>query len=109
MTTTALIPAVDPVLDTDDWWWQPLAVVGLKVLVIFVVGLVGTMFMAPGAPPVKSEATASIRPIIASVISAEEIVPAWRSWESSVADLKMGESLDIRKLPYSSITLGTTT
>ena len=45
MTTTGLIPAVDPVLDTDDWWWQPLAVVGLKVLVIFVVGLVGTMFM----------------------------------------------------------------
>ncbi len=45
MTMTGLIPAVDPVLDTDDWWWQPLAVVGLKVLVIFVVGLVGTMFM----------------------------------------------------------------
>lgn len=45
MTITGLIPAVDPVLDTDDWWWQPLAVVGVKVLVIFVVGLVGTMFM----------------------------------------------------------------
>ena len=39
------VPAVDPVLDTESWWWQPLAIVGLKVLVVFVIGLVGTMFM----------------------------------------------------------------
>ncbi len=32
-------------LDTESWWWQPLAIVGLKVLVVFVIGLVGTMFM----------------------------------------------------------------
>jgi NADH-quinone oxidoreductase subunit H len=38
-------PTVDPMLDTEQWWWEPLAVVGLKVLVIFVIGLVGTMFM----------------------------------------------------------------
>ncbi|MFZ8968605.1 MAG: NADH-quinone oxidoreductase subunit NuoH [Ilumatobacteraceae bacterium] len=45
MIGAAHMPGIDPVLDTDDWWWEPLAVVGLKVLVIFVVGLVGTMFM----------------------------------------------------------------
>ncbi|NNE11203.1 MAG: NADH-quinone oxidoreductase subunit NuoH [Ilumatobacter sp.] len=32
-------------LDTDDWWWQVLAFVAGKVIVIFVIGLVGTMFM----------------------------------------------------------------
>ncbi|MBL6636134.1 MAG: NADH-quinone oxidoreductase subunit NuoH [Ilumatobacteraceae bacterium] len=32
-------------LDAESFWWQPLAVVGLKVLVVFVIGLVGTMFM----------------------------------------------------------------
>ena len=35
----------DPLLDTDDWWWQVLAIVAGKVLAIFVIGLVGTMFM----------------------------------------------------------------
>ncbi len=37
--------AVDPLLDTTDWWWQVLAIIAAKVLVIFVIGLVGTMFM----------------------------------------------------------------
>jgi NADH-quinone oxidoreductase subunit H len=37
--------ATDPLLDTSDWWWQVLAFVAAKVLVIFVLGLVGTMFM----------------------------------------------------------------
>ena len=37
--------AADPLLDTTDWWWQVLAIVGAKVLVIFVLGLVSTMFM----------------------------------------------------------------
>jgi NADH-quinone oxidoreductase subunit H len=37
--------AVDPMLDTDDWWWKVLAIVALKVIVVFVIGLVGTMFM----------------------------------------------------------------
>ncbi len=35
----------DPMLDTDTWWSRVLAIVAAKVLVIFVVGLVGTMFM----------------------------------------------------------------
>ena len=29
-------------LDAESFWWQPLAVVGLKVLVVFVIGLVAT-------------------------------------------------------------------
>jgi len=37
--------ASDPLLDTDDWWWKVLALVAVKVLIIFVIGLVGTMFM----------------------------------------------------------------
>jgi NADH-quinone oxidoreductase subunit H len=37
--------AVDPMLDTDDWWWEVLAIVCAKVLAVFVIGLVGTMFM----------------------------------------------------------------
>jgi NADH-quinone oxidoreductase subunit H len=37
--------ADDPMLDTTDWWWKVLAFVAAKVLVIFVLGLVGTMFM----------------------------------------------------------------
>ncbi|MAT04151.1 MAG: NADH-quinone oxidoreductase subunit NuoH [Acidimicrobiaceae bacterium] len=37
--------AADPLLDTDDWWWEVLAIVAGKVLAIFVIGLVGTMFM----------------------------------------------------------------
>ncbi len=37
--------AADPMLDTTDWWWQVLAIVAAKVIVIFVIGLVGTMFM----------------------------------------------------------------
>ena len=37
--------ATDPLLDTTDWWWQVLAIVAAKVLVVFVLGLVGTMFM----------------------------------------------------------------
>ena len=35
---------IDPLLD-GGLKWTPLAIVGLKVLVIFVIGLVGTMFM----------------------------------------------------------------
>jgi NADH-quinone oxidoreductase subunit H len=37
--------ASDPMLDTDDWWWKVAAIVASKVLAIFVLGLVGTMFM----------------------------------------------------------------
>lgn len=37
--------ATDPMLDTDDWWWQVVAIVAAKVLAIFVIGLVGTMLM----------------------------------------------------------------
>jgi len=32
-------------LDTDHWWWEVLAIVAAKVVAIFVIGLVGTMFM----------------------------------------------------------------
>jgi NADH-quinone oxidoreductase subunit H len=37
--------AVDPMLDTDDWWWKVTVFIAVKVLAIFVIGLVGTMFM----------------------------------------------------------------
>ena len=42
--STALF-AADPLLDTGDWWWQVLAFVAVKVLAIFVIGLIGTMLM----------------------------------------------------------------
>jgi NADH-quinone oxidoreductase subunit H len=45
MSTVATVLASDPLLDTDDWWWEVLAIVAGKVLAIFVIGLVGTMFM----------------------------------------------------------------
>ncbi len=45
MTVLGSLVAADPLLDTDDWWWQVLAIVAAKVLFIFVLGLVGTMFM----------------------------------------------------------------
>jgi NADH-quinone oxidoreductase subunit H len=35
----------DPMIETDDWWWEVLAIVAAKVLAIFVIALVGTMFM----------------------------------------------------------------
>jgi len=41
----ASLLAADPLLETDDWWWQVLAIVAGKVVAIFVIGLVGTMFM----------------------------------------------------------------
>jgi NADH-quinone oxidoreductase subunit H len=41
----ATLLASDPLLDTDEWWWEVLAIVAAKVLVIFVLALVGTMFM----------------------------------------------------------------
>ncbi len=41
----ASLLAVDPLLDTDSWWWKVLAIVAAKVLAIFVIGLVGTMLM----------------------------------------------------------------
>lgn len=41
----ASLLAADPLLDADSWWWQVLAIVAAKVLAIFVIGLVGTMFM----------------------------------------------------------------
>ena len=37
--------AVDPLLDTDNWWWQVIAFVIGKVLAIFIIGLIGTMLM----------------------------------------------------------------
>jgi len=36
--------AIDPILE-QELWWKPLAIVGVKVLIIFVVGLLATMFM----------------------------------------------------------------
>jgi NADH-quinone oxidoreductase subunit H len=35
----------DPMIGGDDWWWEVLAIVAAKVLAIFVIALVGTMFM----------------------------------------------------------------
>jgi NADH-quinone oxidoreductase subunit H len=39
--------AVDPMLDIDpdEWWWKVVVFIAVKVLAIFVIGLVGTMFM----------------------------------------------------------------
>jgi NADH-quinone oxidoreductase subunit H len=37
--------AVDPLLDTTDWWWKVLVLIAFKVVIIFVAGLVGTMLM----------------------------------------------------------------
>jgi NADH-quinone oxidoreductase subunit H len=35
----------DPMIETDDWWWEVLAIVAAKVVAIFVIALVGTMVM----------------------------------------------------------------
>jgi NADH-quinone oxidoreductase subunit H len=40
-----MILGADPMIETDDWWWEVLAIVAAKVLAIFVIALVGTMFM----------------------------------------------------------------
>ncbi len=45
MSMIASLLAADPMLDTADWWWEVLAIVAAKVVFIFVLGLVGTMFM----------------------------------------------------------------
>lgn len=45
MTGFAAILGQDPMLDTADWWSEVLVFVGAKVLVVFVLALVGTMFM----------------------------------------------------------------
>ena len=51
MNVLAALPASapfepgDPLLSTDDWWWKVLAIVAAKVIVIFIIGLIGTMFM----------------------------------------------------------------
>jgi NADH-quinone oxidoreductase subunit H len=37
--------AQDPMLDTSDWWSEVVVFVAAKVLVVFVLALVGTMFM----------------------------------------------------------------
>ena len=55
-----LILASDPMLDTDHWWWEVLAIVAAKVVAIFVIGLVGTMFMR------KMGALRKLMPITAS-------------------------------------------
>ena len=44
MSPTSLI-AQDPMLDSADWWSEVLVFIAAKVLVIFVLALVGTMFM----------------------------------------------------------------
>ncbi len=44
MSPTSLL-AQDPMLETTDWWWSVLVFIAAKVLAIFVIGLVGTMFM----------------------------------------------------------------
>ena len=43
--TVASLLAQDPMLDATDWWSAVLVFVAAKVLVIFVLALVGTMFM----------------------------------------------------------------
>ena len=43
MLTTLL--AQDPMLDTTDWWSEVLVFVAVKVVAVFALGLVGTMFM----------------------------------------------------------------
>ena len=45
MSIVASLLATDPLLDTDQWWWKVLVLVAFKVLIIFVIGLVGTMLM----------------------------------------------------------------
>jgi NADH-quinone oxidoreductase subunit H len=45
MIRTLALLGADPMLDTDDWWSRVLAIVAGKVLAIFVLGLVATMFM----------------------------------------------------------------
>jgi NADH-quinone oxidoreductase subunit H len=45
MNAVLAILAVDPLLDTDDWWWKVLALIAVKVVAIFVIGLIGTMLM----------------------------------------------------------------
>jgi NADH-quinone oxidoreductase subunit H len=45
VTALASLLAVDPLLDTDDWWWKVLALVAVKVVAIFIIGLIGTMLM----------------------------------------------------------------
>ena len=41
----AAVLAADPMLDTGDWWWKVTVFIAVKVLAVFVIGLVGTMFM----------------------------------------------------------------
>lgn len=41
----AAVFGADPMLDTDDWWSQVLVWIAVKVLAIFVIGLVATMLM----------------------------------------------------------------
>ena len=45
MTGFGALLGADPMFDTDNWWWEILAIVAAKVVAIFVIGLVGTMFM----------------------------------------------------------------
>ena len=45
MSGIIAILGADPMIETDDWWWEVLAIVAAKVLAIFVIALVGTMFM----------------------------------------------------------------
>ncbi len=45
ITNSTSLLAADPMLETTDWWWTVLAFVAAKVLVIFILGLVGTMLM----------------------------------------------------------------
>ena len=45
MSGIIAILGADPMIETDDWWWEMLAIVAAKVLAIFVIALVGTMFM----------------------------------------------------------------
>jgi NADH-quinone oxidoreductase subunit H len=45
MSSVAALLAQDPMLDTTDWWSKVLFFIAAKVLVVFVLGLVGTMFM----------------------------------------------------------------
>jgi NADH-quinone oxidoreductase subunit H len=45
MSLLTSVLASDPMLDTNDWWWKVLALVAVKVVAIFIIGLIGTMLM----------------------------------------------------------------
>src|SRR5690606_32213229 len=60
---SAMILAGDPMFQGDvDWWWQPLAVVGVKVLVAFALLLVSVMLYIWGMRKVIADMQNRIGP-----------------------------------------------